>query len=284
MVISRMDLADAGSPEALVDLILRYEPGLAPPIPIEDLARQLDIRGIEPLTTTGFDGGLLTDGDRSEGIILVNEGMRATRRRFTIGHELGHFLMPSHVPDQAGRFLCSQQDIGRLTTKEQGRRARMEVEANRFSSLLLIPPALLQRFLAKKPNPEIAHIPELAKRYRVSKEAMARAYVTNHDEAVAVVMIQDGKVRYSHRDPARFPYIHVRPNAAVPGQSHFHDRSHRTHDASQLVEVLPDVWLDPRGQDGELWEQIYLQENGFAQILLHWVPTGSGDEKLDDEE
>jgi Zn-dependent peptidase ImmA (M78 family) len=84
--------------------------------------------------------GLLTDRERSCGIILVKKGVSAQRRRFTMGHELGHFLMPSHIPDEEGRFLCSQSDIALLKPKEGDRRAKMEVEANRFSSLILMPP------------------------------------------------------------------------------------------------------------------------------------------------
>src|SRR3984957_15739781 len=35
------------------------------PVPIEELCRQLDIIEIQPLTTQGFEGGLLTDRERS---------------------------------------------------------------------------------------------------------------------------------------------------------------------------------------------------------------------------
>lgn len=52
------------------------------------------------LTTQGFEVGLLTDRVRSRGIVLVRNAVSPQRRRFTIGHELGHFLMPSHVPDE----------------------------------------------------------------------------------------------------------------------------------------------------------------------------------------
>src|ERR1700758_3408834 len=127
MKISRMDLADKGSPEGIVMAILKAEPNLPIPIPIEELCSRLDIMEIQPLTTAGFEGGLLTDRERSRGIILVRTGVSRQRRRFTVGHELGHFLLPWHVPDQEGRFLCSQSDLLRLNAKEGDRRARMEV-------------------------------------------------------------------------------------------------------------------------------------------------------------
>jgi hypothetical protein len=56
-----MDLDGPTSPSALVAKILNAEPELTAPIPIEDLALQLDIVEIRDLTTDGFVGGLITD-------------------------------------------------------------------------------------------------------------------------------------------------------------------------------------------------------------------------------
>src|ERR1700753_2053387 len=128
MQISRIDLADKGSPEGIVMAILKAEPDLSIPVPIEELCERLDIIDIQALTTQGFDGGLLTARERSRGIVLVRNGVSPQRRRFTIGHELGHFLMPSHVPDEEGRFLCSQRGMSLLHPKEGERRAESEVE------------------------------------------------------------------------------------------------------------------------------------------------------------
>src|SRR4051812_20077755 len=98
MTVSRIDLADAGSPEKLILEILKAEPDLPIPVPVEQLARQLDIADIKDLETDGFIGGLITNQQKSTGVILVNQDLRKERRRFTIGHELGHFLIPSHKP------------------------------------------------------------------------------------------------------------------------------------------------------------------------------------------
>mgnify|MGYP003666521226 CR=1 FL=1 len=111
MKVTRLDLDGTGSPSGLVAKILKAEPELKPPIPIEKLALQLDIGEIGELATEGFEGGLLTDEVRSFGGILVKKGMQPQRRRFTIGHELGHFLLPFHKPAKAGQFLCSRDDM-----------------------------------------------------------------------------------------------------------------------------------------------------------------------------
>lgn len=119
MDILRMDLADTGSPEGLVSLILKHEPSLPLPVPIEELALQLEVEEIAELKTEGFEGGLVTDKNRSRGIILVKKGVSAARRRFTIGHELGHFLVANHVPDKDGQFLCSKPTCGRFLRRRE---------------------------------------------------------------------------------------------------------------------------------------------------------------------
>ena len=122
-------------------MILKAEPTLTVPVPIVQLCRDLDIEDIQDLDTDGFEGGLITDTERSRGVILARKA-HPYRRRFTIAHELGHFLIPTHVPDTLGRFLCSREDMRLLSAVEHDRRGRMEVEANRFASLILISAAL----------------------------------------------------------------------------------------------------------------------------------------------
>src|SRR6266436_3220052 len=92
---------------------------------------------------------------------------------FTIGHELGHFLIPTHMPDAGGRFLCSREDMQRLSAAENDRRGRMEVEANRFASLILMPPPLLRPCLKQRRDPDVGHMAQLATEFEVSKQAMA---------------------------------------------------------------------------------------------------------------
>ncbi|MCJ2069709.1 ImmA/IrrE family metallo-endopeptidase [Methylobacterium sp. J-030] len=281
MPACRMDLADVGSPEALVKLILQAEPDLPIPVPIEDLCRQLDIMAIQDLDTDGFEGGLITDADRSEGIILVKKGVEE-RRRFTIGHELGHFLMPLHIPDQAGKFLCSRADMLRLKPKEGDRRQRMEVEANRFSSLILMPPTMLRRSMSGFREPDLQHIPALARDYKVSKEAMARAYVQQHGENIAIVVVKDGVLLRNYKSFS-FPFITCSPGRAVPARSLLHRGPHDRGVASDFAECVADLWVDVRRGERapKIYEQVYVQRDGCALVLLH---AETVDEEEEDEE
>jgi Zn-dependent peptidase ImmA (M78 family) len=225
MHITRIDLADAASPERLMMEILKHEPNLPIPVPIEKLCAQLDIVEIKPLATEGFEGGLITDLDKHSGIILYNQTSPRKRRRFTIAHELCHFLAPSHVPDQQGRFLCSQADMLLLASNEQDRRRRMEVEANRFASLILLPPPTFRRDVDQSKDPNLQHIVALSEKYLVSMEAVSRAYATYRHDPVAIVITQHGRVLRCYKDAGRFPFITVPENSPVPNHSLLKRRS-----------------------------------------------------------
>lgn len=285
MQICRMDLdgSGSGSPDGLVKLILKLEPNLPIPVPIEDLCRQLDIQDIAALETEGFEGALLTDTARSSGVILVNQQAPRQRRRFTIAHELGHFLIASHIPDAQGRFLCSRADLMRATAKEADRRARMEVEANRFASLVLIPPPALRLELRSRNGADLQHIPHLGRIFDVSKEAISRAYATYHEELVAIVVVHKGIVLRIYNDRLRFPYVHVRPRQPVPRQSALHRLALDRGVATAPQPCPAELWIS--GADdrrlGEMTEQIYPQADDFALIMLHLEDV---DEDENDEE
>jgi Zn-dependent peptidase ImmA (M78 family) len=283
MKITRMDLADTGSPMGLVTQILKVEKDLKIPVPIEELALQLEIQKIAPLETEGFEGGLLTDEDRSTGIILVNQAAHSGRRRFTIGHELGHFLIVSHKPVETGKFLCSRADMANWAMDQTDRYVRMEAEANEFSALLLIPPPALRLFIPKG-DPSLDHVPLIAKHFDVSKEAAARAYARYHLGEIAIVVIKDGIVRRVHKRNS-FPWITAPYGKPVPKGSVFYGKDLRERVASEIAQTVPDNWIDvQRGQRApDLYEQVYPQQDGYALLML-WLERETEDEgEVDDE-
>jgi hypothetical protein len=283
MALCRLDLdgKGAGSPDGLVTLILKAEPTLTIPVPIERLCRELDIQSIQDLEIEGFEGGLITDTDRSHGVILVRKS-HPFRRRFTIGHELGHFLIPTHMPNADGRFLCSREDLGLLSAGENNRRGRMEVEANRFSSLLLIPPPLLRPRL--KGDPDISRMAELADDFEVSKQAMARAYSQYHEEILAFVFTKDGKVLFSFKH-LKFPFITVANGHVVPQGSLLKRIGARKGAVSEICECVPDIWINvDRGRPApKLYEQVLGQRDDFAIVML-WLEIPDDEDEEDEGE
>jgi len=91
-----MELDGKATPEAIAAEIFRQNPDASLPVRIEEIASAAGILGIQPLTTDGFEGMLISNPEKSEGTIFVNKNRPPRRQRFTVGHEIGHFLLPWH--------------------------------------------------------------------------------------------------------------------------------------------------------------------------------------------
>lgn len=284
MKVTRLDLDGTGSPEGLVTKILKAEPGLTYPIPIEELAHALDIKEIAELETDAFEGGLLMDQHRSYGSILVNKSARAGRRRFTIGHELGHFCIPMHKPIKGDKFLCSRDDMRLWSTSEQNTYARMEVEANKFSALLLMPPPMLRTYISKLGDPDLSQILSIHDDFVVSKDAAARAYAQYHDEPIAVAVVKDGVVLRIYRH-LKFPKMSVQADDEIPRNSVYWRTLKSKTALSEIAEVMAGQWLESDWGKPlpSLFEQVLHQQMGYALILL-WPEIADEDEELDPDE
>lgn len=269
MPVSRLDLDGTGSPHGLVSKILKILPDLAAPVPIEDLARQLDITKIADLETEGFEGGLLTDAGRSRGVILVNRKSRHGRRRFTIGHELGHFLIPTHRPIRPEGFLCSLDGMRQWSAAERDTYVRMEVEANKFAALLLMPPPLLRKFLSRFRDPDLAVTVAIAEEFQVSKDSAARACAENHNQKIAIAVVKDGRVLRIYKR-VDFPRLAIWEGELVPTSSVYHRAPAQSRDPTDLHEVAPEIWLESSWgmRLPKLFEQVLLQQDGHALIML----------------
>ena len=143
----------------------------SPPVPVEQLARDLGARlSFEPFDDE-MSGMLYRDGDRV--IIGINSAHAQTRQRFSIAHEIGHLLLHEGRPmfvDKAVRVNWRNGDAALGEISE-------EVEANRFAAALLIPTPLLKAAITRivRNNDEIdteTLIRELANRFLVSQQAM----------------------------------------------------------------------------------------------------------------
>jgi hypothetical protein len=280
MRISRLDLDGAGSPAALVTRILQMEPGMAIPVPIEQLCRQLDITSISDLDTEGFEAALITDECKSAGAILVAKDRPRQRRRFSIAHELGHFLIPAHLPRAGQPSLCSAEHMRAADPRDEDRRRRTEAEANRFAALLLMPPPVLRAELQKIRRPDVADLVRLAKLFDVSKDALAQAYTGYSREAVAVIVIRDGRVARFYRNERNFPWIGVARGQSVPAKSLYHAAVRPGATAAPAEECEADLWLGEAAarKVTSMTEQILHQQNGFALLMLHAELVDEDDE------
>jgi Zn-dependent peptidase ImmA (M78 family) len=281
--IERMNLDEAGGdPAKIAAALLAQIPGLAPPIPIEEIAYGADIREIQRLDLTGYEGGLISWDDKFEGTVLVNRRSGRERQRYTIGHELGHFLNPWHEPPNEEGFRCTFEDMVRNAADSGDRATRMEVEANVFAAELLFPRRLFLADLRRRAGLDLEHVLELAIRYDMSKEATARRYVALQDEPCAVVFSRNGLIRYLRKNKD-FPFIEARAGQGVPTGALAARHEGPQGMVSDWVEVDAGIWLDdPSGRI--VCEQTLPQSSGYRITLLSLADDEPDDEADEPEE
>lgn len=159
--------------EFLVVEVLAEHGVVEPPIKVEALARAKGLPIVEQALESDVSGALVSLGNKNHGI-AVNAAHAPVRKRFTIAHELGHFLL-GHDP---GDHL----DWGFTVLRRDGRSSEandfQEIEANFFAASLLMPKHMLRadvdlkRGFHGEVELDEAEIMTLAKKYGVSRAAM----------------------------------------------------------------------------------------------------------------
>ena len=135
-----------------------------PPVDVAQVAKQLGIKLADDREfESDISSLLLVKGD--EFIICVNKMHHAHRRRFSIAHEIGHFLLHK---DEAPYFDKDYEVYFRANAAESPDDLR-EVEANQFAAELLMPLSMIRNDLNRTPPPTAS---DLAKKYKVSEQAM----------------------------------------------------------------------------------------------------------------
>lgn|SRR6185437_1597921 len=78
------------------------------PTDLVALCRSLGLR-VREVPAKGFDGALIRSKAGQKGIVAVKTSIReVSRKRFTIAHEIGHFIIPYHR--DLGTF-CEERKI-----------------------------------------------------------------------------------------------------------------------------------------------------------------------------
>lgn len=131
-----------------------------PPVDVVGLADALGVSVWESTKLKNASGKLFRDpryGGPSGYAILVNQSDPLVRKRFTIAHEIAHFLL--HVGDVQGGTITDDEFYRSGLTSTQ------EAEANRLAAEILMPSHLIK-------DADYTPAKELAARLQVSELAM----------------------------------------------------------------------------------------------------------------
>ena len=176
-----------------------YSTGMPDAIDLEVVRQMLPgtpygtgVREIRPpvqFNDDAFEGMLARDpNDHEVWGIAYNGKSRPERQRFTIAHELGHFIL--HRSRQQS-FNCDKQSVhtGIDTLRD------IEREADDFASNLLMPGDLLRACISSQ-RIDFRVLGDIAKRFQVSLEALCIRYIKFTTERAILVYWDNGFVKY----------------------------------------------------------------------------------------
>ncbi|MFL9873836.1 ImmA/IrrE family metallo-endopeptidase [Paraburkholderia megapolitana] len=143
---------------------------VAAPVDVEVVAKQMGCKVMFQALKSDLSGLLVNQPGNC--LIGVNSHQSKTRQRFTIAHELGHFLL-QHKGEMFvdGTVLRRDENSSRATDPQ-------EIEANRFAAALLMPAewvyAKLTENRKQSPNGSVEEVTSaLASQFDVSSQAMS---------------------------------------------------------------------------------------------------------------
>lgn len=140
------------------NLLSKYWKGGLPIDPRKIAALEgLRVQPCAAFSAKGISGELVPDGDSA--VIMFNPADSVKRQRFTIAHELGHYLLGhGHAfRDPSSHFSMSYYDP-------------REVDANQFAAEVLMPEVAVNVLVKQR---KITDVSELARIFDVSVNAMS---------------------------------------------------------------------------------------------------------------
>jgi Zn-dependent peptidase ImmA (M78 family) len=152
-------------------LLSEHQIGEAP-VDVLSLAKKLGLEIKKEPTEANLSGFLFRNEEQKTAIIGVNSNQHPNRQRFTIAHELAHYLLHStgSVHVDRGYSVKLRDEKSSEGTDEE------EKEANFFAAELLMPENILTNDIVHSTNLDLFDentLNQLANRYKVSTQALA---------------------------------------------------------------------------------------------------------------
>jgi len=178
---------ESGMPDAVDLEVLRQ---MLPTTPYGKGVRE--IKAPMALDAGSCEGMLVRNpNDAAEWGIFFNGKAPLGRQRFTIAHELGHFILHRN---QQQKFSCDKENVyyGIDTARA------IEREADDFAGNLLMPCDLLRDWISSR-RIDLHVLSAIAKRFQVSFEALCLRFIKFTTQRAILVYWDNGYVKYEWR-------------------------------------------------------------------------------------
>jgi Zn-dependent peptidase ImmA (M78 family) len=247
--------------EGHLALALRDRLHLPPCVDLNELAQSLKLVVFE-VHTDSFDGALICNRNRLSGRILVNAAMREEgRKRFTIAHEIGHFVI-----HRERQISCLPLDIARWEDSS----ANPERQADSFASELLLPSAEILRQIGDQ-WPSFQRVISLAEFFGASLTATARKYCEIAPQECAVVWSVGGIIKWMH-PASRFRHW-VTTGSPLSSSSIARRMLDGETFSPGMQEIPAEAWISSfyLPEDASIWEESKKMPNYNGCLSLLWA-------------
>jgi hypothetical protein len=226
-------------------------------VDVEAVARALQLR-IGRVSTTGFVGAMFPGEEGVGGLININGGFREDRQRFTIAHEIGHYML---LDNKVAPSVCSFEDVG--TWRSDSRKERA---ADIFAAELLLPDQEVRSLISAQAI--TFRTAELIKNtYNVSFTAAAYRCVELSNDECALVVTVKGVVK--HYKPSTSWGYEIRTNRAPRRGTEARRLLDHPGEVESCAIVSAREWARERAYtdlDVQLWEES-ISQIGYNTIL-----------------
>ncbi len=157
--------------EQQAEKVLRDTKAWQVPVPIDLVAHGLNLKTEASVLGDDISGLLVVENKR--GAIGYNSTHARVRQRFTVAHEIGHYVM--HVKNSTQSRLFIDRYVAFRDDESSAGSDWEEVEANAFGAALLMPARLVREEIKKHrlDLDDEDDLSDLAKRFHVSTSAMS---------------------------------------------------------------------------------------------------------------
>lgn len=236
------------------------------------VAEKIDI-AVEEVDAESFDGFYIRVGDKT--LININQNItNIGRKRFTLAHELGHHLIPTH---QGKTYQCIANPFQN--------RSVVEIEADQFAAELLLPTRLLKPMLHTY-KPDFESIAELAEDCGTSLTATAIKFAKNTEDCCALIATSGNKIQWFQKSGA-FPYWIERGSQVGSGTLTAAYSLKNAEQEAATEKTHASYWFSGRGIDNStiLYESCVPMPDYGVVLTLLWFPDLPFDmEKAEDDE
>jgi len=225
---------------------------------LPDVVREIGLEVIYQLAES-YEGALLRIKGIPRGYVVINARIREeSRRRFTLAHEIGHFLLPWQ---QELSSPCAKEKIESWDDDLY----RPELEANQFAAEILMPRESIGPYLRVEPT--MGSVESIADTCGTSLTASAFRLVMLTSYRAAVVWSQGNRARWYKPSEDFVRWVRKgRLSADTFAADCFKGRSV----PSGLEPVPAGAWLFEKGlrDDAKIWEHSVPLPNYDAVISL----------------